>query len=148
MSSLVLMEIIVVIRKRIIESTPYSKLNKARQTEIREVVDAKTTSFIDMITSLADQKKVIIVNPKLMLTDYLEDCFFYLRKYFGRVVESRLPSRTLRYKGLGHYDIQHAMNARYCNANELISFDRAFVDLRRIDGFETMRISVPITLPK
>ncbi len=143
-STLVLLEVIEVIRKRIVEYASYGELDTKRQQEIREVAEAKCRKFIDDITKLASQKKVLLLNPNRILSSYLEDTLSYLRNYFGRIEDNRDFPPKFRYRGLGHYDIQHAINARDCSARELISFDRACSELGKLGGFHTLRISVPI----
>ena len=138
------MEIIGVIRKRVVEKAIYGELSAQRKEEIRNTAETLSKEFIDKITKLAEQKRILLVNPDRILSSYLEDTIGYLQNYFGSIDESHEQPQMFHYKGLGHYDIQHAINARDCSADELISFDKAFSDLRELFGSDFLKVSVPI----
>jgi len=149
-STLVILEIIEVIRKRITEKEGYVGLTEPAKRRIRTKIENKTREFIDKMTKLAHTGKAILADPDKSVKDYLQNtlnlCFtcFGDIDHFGYcfICKRQTPMRY-RYRGLGYYDLQHAINARECSAEEIMSFDKAFYQLRNIQEFKSLKINIP-----
>jgi hypothetical protein len=146
-STLVLLEVIDVIRKRVTEKEFYAGLGFAARRAIESKAQTKIQEFVNKTTRLAAQGKARIVDPDRGLADYHQETLRLSQPHFGMVDESnQCPvcrrALALRYKfrGLGHYDIQHAINARDCLANELFSFDKAFSQMSTVGGFASLAV--------
>ena len=148
-STLVILEIIGVIRKRITERENFLGLTDDVKAEIKKKIEDKTREFTDKITRLARQGKVLIVNPEKTLDDYLKNTLAVLSPHFGEIWYSdycftcrrNIPERY-RYQEFGHYDIQHAINARDCSGDEIVSFDRGIAQLQGVQEFDSIRVTV------
>ncbi len=148
-SSLVILEILDVMRKRITEREKFLGINAANRQQIEAKVNAKIREFMDLMTKLAKQGKVSIVDPDIGLRQYLGKTLGVHEPHFGQILKSDIcpvcsaviPSRY-RYVGPGLWDIQHAFNARECTAHEIISFDHGFDQLRGIHQFDALKITV------
>lgn len=148
-SSQVILEFLDVIRKRIVQEENYVGLNNAAKTRIKTKIDAITRKFMNMLTLLAHEHKVMIANPNQNLTDYLHLTQKILIQHFGDIGEfsfcftcNRSTPTRYRYRGMGHYDIQHAINAKDAKADEIVSFDQPFRFLNDIDGFSSLKVTV------
>lgn len=148
-STLIMLEIIEVIRKRMTENENYIGLTPDVRQRIKTSVDVKTREFIDKVTKLVAQGKAEINNPDEPLSGYLKETLTLFFPNFGEITEfdycficERKTSMRYRYRGLGHYDMQHAMNARDCNAKEIVSVDKAFSQLRNIPQFNSLKVTV------
>jgi len=149
-SNLVLLEVIDVIRKRVTEKESYTGLTPTAKGQIEAKVKSKIQEFIDKTTKLASQGKALLVDPDLALQDYQKETVNISQPHFGEILDSnicpvcrRSLATRYRYKGLGHYDIQHGINARESGATEIYSFDKAFSQLRTLSEFSTLTVSVP-----
>ena len=75
-STLVLLEIIEVIRKRIVENEVYTGLTSSAIQSIKTKIDEKTREFIDKVTKLSKQNKVKVVGVALFPSSiWKSDCF-------------------------------------------------------------------------
>lgn len=144
-----MLEVISVIRCRVVEYEAFKGIDwKSRQT-IRAKANKKVDEFITYILGLSGQGKVIIKDPDMKVTDYLEECLKILKSHAGDIatkefcfVCQRNISQRYKFFGLGHYDIQHAINAKKLSVNELITFDSAFKLLKTIKQFKSIKITV------
>lgn len=148
-SSLIMLEIIEVIRKRITENESYVGLTADVKQKIKTSIDEKTREFIDKVTKLVAQGKAEIRNPEEPLEGYLKETLALFSPNFGEISEfdycficNRKTNMRYRYRGLGHYDMQHAMNAKDCHAKEIVSVDKAFSQLRNIQEFNSLKVTV------
>jgi predicted nucleic acid-binding protein len=148
-STLVLLEVIEVIRKRIPENEGYTGLTSTAIKEIKTKIDEKIREFIDKITKLSQQKKAKIVDPDKLLKSYFKETLNLLSPNFGEITEfdycfvcERNTKMRYKYRGLGHYDLQHAINARDCCAKEIVSADKGFSQLRKISEFDSLKVTI------
>jgi predicted nucleic acid-binding protein len=148
-STLVILEVMDVMRKRITERENFQGMSATAKQQVEAKADAKIREFMDMLTKLAKQGKVAIVDPDIGLIQYLGKVLGVHQHDFGELLKSdycpicRAPmSPRYRYKGPGLWDIQHAFNARECTAQEIISFDQGFDQLRGIHQFDALKITV------
>ncbi len=148
-SSLILLEIIEVFRKRITENEAYVGLTPQAKQMIRTKAEKKTRELIDKVTKLAQQKKARIVDPDKLLHNYFEETLRLINPNFGEITEfnycficNRSTNMRYKYRGLGHYDMQHAINARDCCAKEIVSLDKAFSLLQNIPEFSSLKVTV------
>lgn len=148
-STLVMLEILEVIRKRITEAENYVGLTESAKRGIESKIKGKTREFIDKMTRLVGQGKAMLVDPDESLVDYFKKTLSLFLPYLGDVerfdycfICRRRTAVRYRYRGLGHFDIQHAINARESSANEIASFDKAFSQLHKISGFDSLKVTV------
>lgn len=148
-STLVLLEIIEVIRKRIPENEVYTGLTSSAVKNIKTKIDEKTREFVDKLTKLSEQKKVKVVDPNKLLDSYFKETLSLLSPNFGEITEfdycfvcDRNTKMRYKYRGLGHYDLQHAINARDCCAKEIVSVDKGFSQLRNIPEFGSLKVTI------
>ena len=148
-SSLVLLEIIEVFRKRITENEAYVGLTTEAKQKIKTKVEEKTRELIDKVTKLAQQKKARIIDPDKLLHNYFEETLRLINPNFGEIIEfnycficNRPTDMRYKYRGLGYYDVQHAINARDCCAKEIVSLDKAFSLLQNIPEFNSLKVTV------
>jgi predicted nucleic acid-binding protein len=148
-SRLVILEVLEVIRKRITERENYVGLSESVKQQIKRKVDAKTIQFIDKVTKLAGQGKAQIVDPDTSIRQYFESALKVFQPYFGDISHlsycfkcKRNTPPSYRYRGFGHYDVEHATNARDCSAYEMFSFDKGVAQLQAIPEFSSVKITV------
>lgn len=148
-STLNILEIVEVIRKRITEKEYFVGLNQTAKSEIKNKIDQKTKDFMKIIMELSAQNKLMLTNPAKSVNEYFEDTFRLFAAYFGNVDKSdfcficnhNIPDRY-RYVGMGHYDLQHALNAKECMADEIATFDKGFSQLNSIGEFSSLKVTV------
>ena len=148
-STLVILEILDVMRKRITEKESYQGESSSTRGQIKSKVDTKTREFMDKITKLAKQGKAAIVDPNKALGEFVTDALKLHSPHFGEIVtQAYCPvcrgsfGPKYKYRGPGHWDIQHALNAKYTSANEIISLDGDFEQLKAIKDFSSLTITV------
>lgn len=150
-SSLTVMEVIDVLRKRIPESYEHPTSDPSMKSAVEGKVDAVTKRFIDIITTYAKQGKLILQDPSILLTEYMskivED-----RKAIKPIVEmpimdicpkcrSKGPPKY-RPKTVGQYDSQHAMNAALLGATKYVTFDQPIKALGSVPRFKNIEFEV------
>jgi len=144
-SSLTMLEVIDVIRKRVTESHSCMRVDRvSEEKSIRAEVNQMTRDFVDMITGLAKQNKVILDDPDISLPDYMKNINQCRDKIEG-ILQISIDYKCRkcgqkcnpRYnaKMIGHYDFQHAMNAALLNAMKFVTFDEAVPKLKSIPIF-------------
>lgn len=149
-STLTIMEIVSVIRKRVIEGERHNGLNPEMKLIIQQKIALKLKKFGEKLRDLARQKKVMIVNPDTNLKDYLEEALKILHTHSGDINNTDfcsacrrdLPYMKYKFFGLQHFDIQHAINAKTFSANELVTFDKGFALLNTIPDFKSITPTV------
>ncbi len=149
LSTLSILEVMEVIRKRVTERERFSDLTSKSKTEIENKVNEKIRRFIDETTRLEKLKRLLVINPSDSLDTYLKEVLRLFASNFGDIDKSTfcfvcnhdIPARY-RYVGVGHYDLQHAINAKECAANEIASLDKGFSQLKKITDFSSLTITV------
>jgi hypothetical protein len=140
----VFLEVIGALRKRIVRKETFvGSLDPHIKTNIRNKIKQKITEFLTGIGNLAKDGKVLLADPDIHLRNYLRNVLGSFTRYRGDLIDvpSKKPDRY-DYKGLGHWDLQHAMNAKDLNANELVSCDEDFDDLQRLSRFTSITVTI------
>lgn len=148
-SHLVLLEVLEVIRKRITEQEPYTNLDRTRKEEIKDKVQEKTHLFIKSLSQLMKEHKVALISPQEPVETWFNRTYSIFTSSFGDVstrnycydCKRNIPPKY-RYRGVGHYDIQHALTAKEFSARDLYTFDRGFAELKNNPEFEGINILI------
>jgi len=139
-----------VIHKRITQKEAFGKNSTAHTKQrIQTRVKNKIDEFISYILALSREKKIMIANPDVKLGDYLNTSLKLLRPHIGDIsitdycyaCRRKIPPRY-KFSGLGHYDVQHAMNAKEFSVDEFITFDKGFKLLSNIPDFNSVSVKV------
>lgn len=150
-STLVVMETIGVIRKRITED--FGFVGDSRSTNLdaleTEIEDA-TRKLIVGISTLVSQGKMIWDDPPLSIDKVFDDTLTMLRPYKGEIwtaykcggCKAPLVAPEYFYRGIGHYDIQHGIIAKEEQASELLTVDQFYDDLNQVPYFNPMKFVV------
>jgi predicted nucleic acid-binding protein len=149
-STLVLMEVIDAIRKRIPEHYKDDDSNPNVDDSLRKEIVRVEAELLDGITTLVGQNKLIWDDPKISIDKLLSEGWSLLRNSFGSLGQSteckacRQPLLAKRryYRGIGQYDVQHAIIAREMKAKELITFDKGFQDIGTTPRFRTLKVTI------
>jgi predicted nucleic acid-binding protein len=150
-SSFALMEVIDAIRKRVTQWARHAGHPRATNmnflvTQITEVI----RKFLNGVTALAAQRKLIWDDPNQTVKNVFEEALPILRNTFGsfgnasrcKFCEQPLLVPKYYYRGVGQYDVQHAILARELKADALITFDRGFTDLAGHPAFSAVTFDV------
>jgi hypothetical protein len=144
------METIGVIRRKVTQKEKYVGLSASTAGQIQPKIDTEIRKFVDKITRLVAQDKAVLFDSASPAKDYFTDALSVYKRVLGniekndfcRICKRNIPPRY-SFRGLGHYDIQHAMNARDSSASELFSFDHSFEDLQKYSpDFNSLKITV------
>jgi predicted nucleic acid-binding protein len=146
-SNLVILEIVSVIRKKVITNCQFKgRINSQIEAELKQKVTKLIKKFIDLVTRLEKTQRLRIVRVNESLSNVLEKEQEILNKRFGKLHEMykcficKSNYSGYSYKGIDHYDIQHAIIAEYAKADKLITFDRSFNYIK--DDFKSLNICV------
>lgn len=149
-STLVLLEVIAVIRRKVTQKEQYVGINATTSAQIQTKIENEIRKFMDKITQLNAQGKAVLADPASSTIKYFADSLKEYKQVFGdietndfcRICKRNIPPRySLR--GLGHFDVQHAINARDLSASELFSFDQGFKDLQKYSkAFNSLKVTV------
>ncbi len=147
--TLVMLEVITVIRCRVIQNQDFKGVDIKTTQKIQAESKKKVDEFIAKILGLSKQGKVIIKDPDMKLEDYLIKSLGILQLHTGKIaikdfcfVCQQKISQRYKFFALGHYDLQHAINAKELAVNEFITFDRAFELLNSITEFKSINVKV------
>lgn len=140
-SSLVLLEIIDVIRKKYPEKVTYRGKNPTIQSQIENKIEEKINKILDIFTKWEFSGRARFMNPTLPVDDFHKKTFSNLRICYGDVINDDLKNEY-RYLGPGNDDVQHALIAKECHVNELISRDNGFNKFITLQEFENLKITV------
>jgi predicted nucleic acid-binding protein len=144
-STLVMLEVISVIRQRVTQAERFVGINSGAKDSIIKKVDTKINEFVGHIIQLEKQGKIKITNPDMKIDPFFTSALTILQNHKGDLKEFNycfickrniLPS--YKFSGLGHFDIMHALNAMECSVKELVTFDEAFNQLPAIPQFGTI----------
>jgi predicted nucleic acid-binding protein len=140
-STLNLLEVIEVIRKRITEDTKFTGIAEVYKQVIASKISTTSRLFIQKILDLAQQDRLLIIDPSTELHDYLTSTLQLFIVNFGVIDKSdycfvcdKQTRPRYRYIGVGPHDIQHILNAKKCSANEFVTFDKGFLRLKTLFG--------------
>lgn len=140
-SGLVILEVINIIRKRIAEREPFIgplRTNDNVRQSIKSKIDRYTKEFIDKITKWEGAHKLIIMDSQTAISEIFKTTHVILNKTFGEITEfnhcriCRRSYNSYSYRGIDHYDIQHALLAKESISTEFITFDRGYRQLQVI----------------
>lgn len=138
-SYLVILEVMGVIRKRIVERENFTgQLNDDLKKELREKIKQKISQFFSLLIRLKNEDKIRIRIPDIPLEDYFKTV---LKHYKNTDNDISISGFKLKYKELGHYDLQHAIHAA-AFANEFITNDHAFKYLNGTSAFSHLAIVI------
>jgi predicted nucleic acid-binding protein len=149
-SQLVILEIISIIRKKAVTKMKISG-NKDINDEdskilLKKNIDDLTREFIDNITKLEYIRKLQIVKIDESLSNVLKREQKILRNKFGEIKKTtkcfvcKSEYYEYTYRGIDHYDIQHAIIAEYAKANQFITFDRSYEYIK--EDFPSLNIHI------
>ena len=154
-SFLVMMEIIGVIRQRVVEREKHTGLSDEKKQEIKIKANTAVERILSSLVALENQHRLMMVNPVGDASDFHSQSLHKLRDLdlnaFGEIEDRRmcskchqlLPNRKNKLVCLGHYDFQHAFIARQHHASEIVSFDRAFRQMPNFVEFRDITITIP-----
>jgi len=126
-STLAVLEVIDSIRRRVAEKTDSSSVDV---DSVKKEIERLTQEFLDGLTALAVQKKIIWDDPDTPVKKHFEDTQGVLLATFGSLFPDFKDFRNCyAYRGAGQYDVQHALIAKSLDASELFTFDKGFRDL-------------------
>ena len=133
-SHLVILEIISIIRKKVVTKMKITGNKEIKDKDnkilLKKTIDDLTREFIDNITKLEYIGKLQIVKTDESLYNVLKREQKILRNKFGEIKKTtkcfvcKSEYHEYTYRGIDHYDIQHAIIAEYAKANQFITFDR------------------------
>ena len=81
------------------------------------------------------------VNPTISVADYHDRTLSNIKACYGDV-RCDEKNNKYYYYGPGNDDVQHALIAKECHANQLIAFDRGFDKFITMQEFENLTIIV------
>jgi len=135
-SHLVIIEIISIIRKKVatkMKMDGNKDINdKDNKLLLKKIIDDLTKKFIDYITRWEAAGKLQIVKIDESLSDVLIREQKILKNSFGEIKKTtkcfvcKSEYHEYTYRGIDHYDIQHAIIAEYAKADQFITFDRGY----------------------
>jgi hypothetical protein len=114
-SSLGVMEVCDVIRKRITQNMKYKgSLREVDLTLLKKEIDDRILKFLDALTSLVARDKLIWEDPRRSMEKVFAEALNILKEAFGSFGDAyeckfcgrMLPSPNYYYRGVGQYDIQ------------------------------------------
>jgi predicted nucleic acid-binding protein len=152
-STLVLLEIIDVIRHRVTERTNKATMNhmdeNTRKSYIKTESDKKITDLVNVLTQMENQGYVIFADfTPLDLKQIMDNVYVYSKKYFG-LIRKYFRCRFCRsffehysYRGLGWIDVMHAFLALELCADGFTTADKSFKDLQTDPQFSELPIAI------
>ena len=149
-SHLVIIEIISIIRKKVVTKMKIDGIkdinDKDSKLLLKNIIDNLTKKFIDYITSWEAVGKLQIVKIDESLSSILKKEHKILKNNFGEIKKitkcyvCKSEYHEYIYRGIDHYDIQHAIIAEYAKANQFITFDRGYEYLK--EEFPSLNIRI------
>ena len=149
-SHLVILEIISIIRKKVVTKmkiTENKDINdKDNKILLKKTIDYLTKEFIDYITRWEAAGKLQIVKIDESLSNVLKREQKILRNKFGEIKKTtkcfvcKSEYHEYTYRGIDHYDIQHAIIAEYAKADQFITFDRGYEYIK--EEFPSLNIHI------
>jgi predicted nucleic acid-binding protein len=149
-SHLVIIEIIGIIRKKVVTKMKIDGIkdinDKDSKLLLKNIIDNLTKKFIDYITRWEATGKLQIVNIDESLSLVLKKEHKILKNNFGEIKKTtkchvcKSEYHEYTYRGIDHYDIQHAIIAEYAKANQFITFDRGYEYIK--EEFPSLNIHI------
>ena len=149
-SQLVILEIISIIRKKAVTKMKITGnkdiSDKDSKILLKKTINDLTREFIDNITKLEYIGKLQIVKIDESLSNVLKREQKILRNKFGEIKKTtkcfvcKSEYHEYTYRGIDHYDIQHAIIAEYAKANQFITFDRSYECIK--EDFPSLNIHI------
>jgi|SRR4029078_1070903 hypothetical protein len=149
-SHLVIIEIISIIRKKVVTKMKIDGIkdinDKDSKLLLKNIIDNLTKKFIDYITRWEASGKLQIVKIDESLSSVLKKEHKILKNNFGEIKKitkcyvCKSEYHEYTYRGIDHYDIQHAIIAEYAKANQFITFDRGYEYLK--EEFPSLNIRI------
>jgi len=149
-SHLVIIEIISIIRKKVVTKMKIDGIkdinDKDSKLLLKNIIDNLTKKFIDYITRWEASGKLQIVKIDESLSSVLKKEHKILKNNFGEIKKitkcyvCKSEYHEYIYRGIDHYDIQHAIIAEYAKANQFITFDRGYEYLK--EEFPSLNIRI------
>jgi predicted nucleic acid-binding protein len=130
-STLAVMEVIDSIRRRVSEKTKWmGDPSSVDMAPVKQEIERLINDFLDGLTALAIQKRMIWIDPESPVKKHFQDAQDVLLATFGSFhSDFKDFQNCYAYRGVGQYDVQHALIAQSLSANELLTFDKGFRDL-------------------
>jgi len=149
-SHLVLLELFDVIRKRIIENSQYNGISQNEKNELIRKWENKRTEVGEKISILWKQGNLVVKDPDIKIEDYYKTVYRYVLNGFGEIDKKEwcydckkpLPKIKYKYRGVGHWDMQHVVIAKNLEAKQFFTFDRGFSEVKKNDDFKSLEISI------
>ena len=140
-SDLVIMETINSFRRKIpikIKTTTESS------SSLEKKITEKTLKYVTALESFRREGKIVNKNPPMSVKQLHRFTTKYLERYFGSVEKH---GRHYRYKGLNHWDIQHALIARSFGTKTFYTADSSFEELKKSQVFNPMKFVINAPQP-
>jgi predicted nucleic acid-binding protein len=144
-STLCILEVLDVIRKRICEKETYVGLNEQARIALIEKINQKSADFVNFLILLEQKQQITFTDPATVLSQYLYDTLRLYKNNFSKndiIANKVYMEKQYKFHGLGFYDLQHALNAKETNADELVSLDKGFNQLKGMKDFVNLKINV------
>ena len=149
-SHLVILEIISIIRKKIVTKLKIHGNkdidDKQIKVHLKNTIDELTREFIDYVTKWEASGKLQIIKVDEPLSSILKREQKILKKNFGQIKKTthcfvcKSEYHEFSYRGIDHYDIQHAIIAEYAKADQFITFDRGYEYIK--EDFPSLDIQI------
>ena len=134
-SDLVVLETISALRRKISSKI---KISTESDSEVEKKICEIVDTYLAMLKKLESEGTVIRKNPSYVSKLY-ETALHYLIDYFGSIEKH---GKYYRYKGLNHWDIQHALIARSLGAETFYTTDSGFEELKKLQTFNSMKFVI------
>lgn len=155
-SHLVILEITSIIRKKVVTKMKIngniSINDQESKQKLKTSIDNLTKEFIDYITKWEFIGKLQIVRVDESLSNVLKKEQKILKNRFGEIRKTtkcficKSEYHEYCYRGIDHYDIQHAIIAEYAKADQFITFDRGYECIK--EDFPNLNIHILKTATK
>ena len=105
-----------------------------------------TKELVDYITKWEAAGKLQIVKIDESLSNVLKREQMILKNNFGEIKKTtkcfvcKSEYHEYTYRGIDHYDIQHAIIAEYAKADQFITFDRSYECIK--EDFPSLNIHI------
>ena len=138
-SDLVLMETISSFRRKISEKT---KSIRTTKPSLKKHIEGKTYEFLSTMIALEQDEKIINKNPSVSVNQLHRNAWNYLVNYIGEI---QIQGKHYRYKGLNHWDFQHALIAKFVGASVFYTTDNDFKQLEEMNQFRSLNFIISAT---
>jgi predicted nucleic acid-binding protein len=140
-SPLVLFEIIDVIRKKYPKKYAFQGKDIKLQSQIENDIEDRIIKILDILTKWESTGRSVYMTSPRSVVDYHGSTLKILKCCYGDVFPDHYKSEY-RYYGPGNADVQHAIIAKECAVNELITMDHGFEKFITIQDFQSISITV------